>query len=67
MHLTQGVAAEQLLMLSRTLPADVVVMGTVSRSNIKRLLIGNTAERVLDRLPCDLLIVKPPGFTGAAT
>jgi hypothetical protein len=25
-------------------------------------LIGNTAERVLDRLTCDVLIVKPPGL-----
>jgi len=37
----------------------VVVMGAISRSGLKRLLIGNTAERVLEHLPCDLLIVKP--------
>lgn len=61
-HLEQGVAAERLLSLSGKLPADVVVMGAVSRSAIKRILVGNTAERVLDRLPCDLLIVKPAGF-----
>ncbi len=61
-HLQQGVAAEQLLALSRKLPADIVVMGAVARSGIKRVFIGNTAERVLDRLPCDLLIVKPAGF-----
>jgi len=40
----------------------VVVMGAISRSGIKRLLIGNTAERVLDELRCDVLIVKPPKF-----
>ena len=27
-----------------------------------RVFIGNTAERVLDELPCDLLVVKPPRF-----
>jgi universal stress protein E len=37
----------------------LVVMGAIARSGLKRLVIGNTAERVLDRLPCDLLIVKP--------
>jgi universal stress protein E len=37
----------------------IVVMGAIARSGLKRLLVGNTAERVLDRLPCDLLIVKP--------
>jgi universal stress protein E len=34
-------------------------MGAISRSGFKRLLIGNTAERVLDRLTCDILVIKP--------
>jgi universal stress protein E len=38
----------------------VVIMGAISRSGLERLLIGNTAEKVLEHLPCDLLIVKPP-------
>jgi len=40
----------------------LVVMGAIARSGIKRLLIGNTAERVLDRLACDVLIAKPAGL-----
>jgi len=40
----------------------IVVMGAVSRSGFRRLLIGNTAERVLDALSCDVLVVKPPKF-----
>jgi hypothetical protein len=48
----------------------VVLMGAISRSGFKRLFIGNTAERVLDELSCDILVVKPPKFrnrvTGAA-
>jgi universal stress protein E len=42
--------------------ADVVVMGAVSRSGLKRVFIGNTAERVLEALPCDVLVVKPEHF-----
>lgn len=42
--------------------ASIVVMGAVSRTGFKRLLIGNTAERVLDDLSCDVLVVKPPHF-----
>ena len=42
--------------------SSIVVMGAISRSGLKRLLIGNTAERVLDRLSCDVLIVKPAGL-----
>jgi len=40
----------------------IVVMGAISRSGFKRLLIGNTAERLLDRLSCDVLVVKPAGI-----
>lgn len=36
----------------------IVVLGAVARSGLKRLLIGNTAERVLDHLSCDVLLVK---------
>ena len=42
--------------------AGIVVTGAVSRSALKRFFIGNTAERTLDRLECDLLIVKPREF-----
>jgi universal stress protein E len=48
--------------VARKLGADLVVMGAVSRSGLKRILIGNTAERVLDALPCDVLVLKPAHF-----
>lgn len=37
-------------------------MGAVSRSGLKRLLIGNTAEQIVDDLGCDVLVVKPREF-----
>jgi universal stress protein E len=40
----------------------IVVMGAISRSGFGRLLIGNTAERILDDLHCDVLVVKSPKF-----
>jgi hypothetical protein len=40
----------------------IVVMGAISRSGYKRLLIGNTAERILDDLTCDILVIKPANF-----
>jgi universal stress protein E len=48
--------------VARKLGANVVVMGAVSRSGLKRVFIGNTAERILDALPCDVLVVKPTHF-----
>jgi universal stress protein E len=64
-HVHQGGTRDLLMALTDQLRADVVVMGAVSRSGLKGLFLGNTAEDVLDRLPCDLLIVKPDGFKAA--
>jgi universal stress protein E len=61
-HVHEGSARERAVALTETLDADVVVMGALSRRGLKRLFLGNTAEAVLDALPCDLLIVKPAGF-----
>jgi universal stress protein E len=61
-HLRRGDPGIELPALARSLNASLVVMGAVSRSGLQRLFIGNTAERVLDNLRCDALIVKPAGF-----
>jgi len=41
---------------------SIVVMGVISRTGFKRLLIGDTAELLLDTLSCDILVVKPSDF-----
>ena len=41
---------------------DILVMGTVARGGIPGLLIGNTAERVLRKLRCSVLTLKPDNF-----
>ncbi len=64
-HLLAGDPAVVVRAAARQLHADIVVAGAVSRSGLKRLFIGNTAERLLDWLPCDLLIVKPAQFASA--
>jgi universal stress protein E len=61
-YLYEGLAHECLQQAAKEHEADFVVMGAVARRGLKRLFIGSTAERVLDRLPCDLVIIKPLGF-----
>ncbi len=61
-HLVAGLTHEELPAMAEKLGADVVVMGAVARNRWKRLFIGATAERTLEHLPCDLLIVKPDWF-----
>ena len=61
-HVHMGDVAGELAAAARDTRAGIVVMGAVSRSALKRLFIGNAAERVLDNLECDALIIKPRGF-----
>jgi nucleotide-binding universal stress UspA family protein len=42
--------------------AGLIVMGTVSRTGVAGLLIGNTAEKILHQVDCSVLTVKPDGF-----
>ena len=58
-HLRRGPPERLLVSLAVQLQADMIVMGAVSRRGLQRTFIGSTAEKVLDHLPCDLLIVKP--------
>jgi universal stress protein E len=61
-HLRVGGAAEEVPAVAEEIDAGLVVMGVVSRSGLKRLFIGSTAERVIDRLKCDVLVLKSKGF-----
>ncbi len=61
-HLVAGLTHEELPMMAEELGAAAVIMGAVSRNRWKRLFIGATAERTLEYLPCDLLIIKPDWF-----
>lgn len=62
-HLLQGDSVEVIAAAARKTHSAIVVVGAVSRSGLKRLFIGNTAEKVMDELRCDLLVVKPAHFT----
>jgi universal stress protein E len=61
-RLIEGRAVESLRRAAVEHNADFIVMGAIARRGLSRLFIGSTAERVLDKLPCDLVIVKPANF-----
>ena len=61
-HMHQGAPRELLPAITIQQNTNILVMGAVSRRGVKSIFIGHTAEQVLDRLPCDLLIVKPTDF-----
>jgi len=57
-HLLPGRTRDILPSFSRANDADVVIMGALARTGLKRLIIGSTAEQVMDHLPCDILIAR---------
>jgi universal stress protein E len=50
---------DALRMLEVELQADLVIIGSISRSLLKDVFIGSTTERVLDYLDCDALLMRP--------
>ena len=61
-HLELGGPTAVLPSVAEAIQADVIVMGAVSRRGLRRVLMGSTAEDVLERLPCDAFVVKPENF-----
>jgi nucleotide-binding universal stress UspA family protein len=61
-HLPKGDPSSVIPRLARTLRVDLIVMGTVARTGIPGLIIGNTAESILQQVECSVLTVKPGGF-----
>jgi universal stress protein E len=62
-HLCKGDPFPVITEMATSINPDVVVMGTLARSGVAGLLIGNTAEKVLGSLDTSVLAVKPNGFT----
>jgi nucleotide-binding universal stress UspA family protein len=61
-YLLNGIAENLIPKLAEAREVDLIVMGTVCRSGVAGLLIGNTAEKVLRQVYCSVLTVKPDGF-----
>jgi len=58
----KGLAGEVIPAYASDHDIDTIVMGTVGRTGISGLFIGNTAEAILNTVKCTVLAVKPPGF-----
>lgn len=66
-ELLRGDATHILAKRIQELNPGLVIMGTVARTGIAGLLIGNTAEAVLEQLNCSVLAIKPIGFVTPVT
>jgi len=58
----EGLAEDVIPRITKSLNAELLIIGTIGRTGLSAAFIGNTAEHVIDSIDCDLLAVKPDGF-----
>ena len=64
--LSEGNVAEVLTRLAQDYVADLIVVGTTSRSGLDKLLLGSTAEKIIRESPCPVLTIGPYVVTEAS-
>ncbi|ABC33473.1 Universal stress protein UspA and related nucleotide-binding protein [Hahella chejuensis KCTC 2396] len=60
--LLKGKPSIEIPMMIEKCAVDLIVMGTVGRVGVAGLIIGNTAESILEQAKCSVLAIKPIGF-----
>ncbi len=61
-HVVKGQPAAEIARVAAGQMAEAVVMGTVCRTGVSGMIIGNTAETLLDQIDCSVVALKPAGF-----
>ena len=57
-HVSADPAFTAILDFAKTLPADLIVMGTRGLTGLKHVLLGSVAERTIRLAPCPVITVK---------
>lgn len=58
-HLLEGELHHLVPQFCKEQQVDLLLMGSVPRGALERLLLGSSAERILDKVSCDLMVIKP--------
>lgn len=59
LHIREGDAEDVVASVAQDIRADVVVVGSIGRTGLAGVLIGNTAELLVDKVGCDVIVIKP--------
>jgi nucleotide-binding universal stress UspA family protein len=65
-HVLWGIPSETISQTAKSLGVDLLVLGTVGRRGVNGILLGNTAERVIDTGNSSVLTVTPSSFVSSA-
>ena len=55
----RGSPARMIAQFAKEKQTDLIVVGTHGRTGLARMLMGSTAEALLRKAPCKVLVVKP--------
>lgn len=61
-HLLSGAVAPTLAKFAHDAAGDVLVIGAAYRTGLERVFLGRSAQAILQRAHCDVMVVKPAGF-----
>lgn len=61
-HILQGSPGKTIAKFNNDNDTDLLVLGSVARSGVANILIGNTAEKILNEVDCSVLTLKPEGW-----
>jgi nucleotide-binding universal stress UspA family protein len=56
-----GIPSEQVLAAAVAEDADLIIVGTAGKSGLAHVLLGSTAERIIQTAPCPVLAVRMDG------
>jgi nucleotide-binding universal stress UspA family protein len=59
-HVRHGKPFVEIIRAARELDADVLVVGSHGQSSLAETLFGSTAEKVVRKAPCAVLVVRHP-------
>ncbi len=59
-YLRVGYPFDEIVLMANHFNVDLIVIGSHGRGAISRLLLGSTAERVIEHALCPVLVVKGP-------
>jgi universal stress protein A len=53
-----GVAFDEIAKVARELKVDLIILSTHGHTGLKHVFLGSTAENVVRRAPCAVLVVR---------
>jgi universal stress protein E len=62
LHFEQGGIAESIIQFTLREKPHLLIMGAAPRPRWAYAAAGGTAAQILESIPCDMLVIKPPGF-----